>query len=271
MESHGIQSQTIFCRPIEQLDIVNDADLKKILCYPNPLSQECSKRLEEVRSLGIKAIFNYGQLRIGKLSIIGKGHAGVVTLAYHSLYGYVALKIRRIDSKRDSLRREALIMKFAEDVNGIPRVYDYTDNFIVREYIDGYVLKDYISRNIDGQRLRILLASLIELFYRLDIRGIDVEEIRNPLKQIVVKCGDPRNVYIVDLESARIRKNPSNLSRILSFILNGKIGNRYVYEIIDLGYEHRKRLLLYATMYKRGDDREREEIVNRILDVILGP
>ncbi|ADM28631.1 Ser/Thr protein kinase [Ignisphaera aggregans DSM 17230] len=260
----------IFCRHLNQFDVVNDADLDKILCYPNPLSQECSKRLEEVKSLGIKAIFNYGSIKIGKLSVIGKGHAGIVTLAYHNLYGYVALKIRRIDSKRDSLRQEALIMKLAEDVNGIPRVYDYTDNFIVREYIDGYILRDYISNNIDSQRLRILLISLIELFYKLDIRGIDVEEIRNPLKQIVVRCDDPRNVYIIDLESARIRKNSNNLPRVLSFILNGKIGDKYVYEIIDLGYNHRKTLLLYATMYKRGSNEERREMANRIIDVILG-
>jgi len=270
MKGYGVQNRImIFCRSLDQFDVVSDADLDKILCYPNPLTKDCSKRLEELKSLGVKTIFSYGSIRIGKLSVVGKGHAGIVTLAYHNLYGYVALKIRRIDSKRDSLRQEALIMKFAEDINGIPRVYDYTDNFIVREYIDGYILKDYIKENIDSQKLRVLLISLIELFYKLDIRGIDVEEIRNPLKQIVVKCGDPRNVYIVDLESARIRKNSSNLSRILSFILNGKIGNKYVYEIIDLSYDHRKTLLLYAMIYKRGSDKERREIVNEIVDTIL--
>ncbi len=270
MKSCEVRNHTkTFCKSIEQLDTISDVDLDKILCYPNPLSQNCSKRLKEIKSLGIKAIFSYGSIKIGKLSIIGKGHAGLVTLAYHNLYGYVALKIRRMDSKRDSLRQEALIMKFAEDIKGIPRVYDYTDDFIIREYIDGYTLKDFIKKNIDSEKIKILLMNLIELFYNLDIRGIDVEEIRNPLKQIVVKCGDSRNVYIVDLESAKIKKNPNNLSRILSFILNGKIGNRYIYEIIGLDYDHRKTLLLYAMIYKRGGGKERREIVNKIVDKIL--
>ncbi len=249
--------------------MVNDIDLDKILCYPNTSPQKCSGRLEEVKNLGIKTIFSYGSIKIGRYNIVGKGHAGIVVLAYHDIYGYVALKIRRIDSKRDSLRQEALIMKYAEDIEGIPKVYSYTDNLIVREYIDGYILKDFVKQNIDGQKLRILLGNIIRLFYNLDVKGIDVEEIRNPSKQIVIRCGNPRYIYIVDLESARIRKSPSNLSRIVSFILNGKINNKFVYELIDLDYNHRKNLLLYATIYKRESDEKRGEIVNKIIDEIL--
>lgn len=263
-------SMMTLCKPLDYLDVVSNADLDKILCYPNPMLQSCPERLEEVKSLGIKTVFSYGSIRIGKLNIIGKGHAGVIALAYHDVYGYVALKIRRIDSKRDSLRQEALIMKYAEDIKGIPRVYSYTDDFIVREYIDGDILKNFIKQNIDSQKLRILLENIVKLFYNLDARGIDIDEIRNPLKQIVIRCSNPREVYIVDLESVRIGKGSNNLLRIISFILKGKIGNKFVYEVIDLGYEHRKTLLFYATIYKRGDDEKRREVLNKIIDEILG-
>src|SRR2546426_8792393 len=79
---------------------------KVLLAYPRPSDESVGYRIRQLKSLGIEGLEFEGPLRIGKLSVLGKGVAGLVIAGVAS-GGRVAVKIRRDDSRRRSMLYEA--------------------------------------------------------------------------------------------------------------------------------------------------------------------
>ncbi len=260
----------VFCQDYV-FDEVDIAEASNVVCYPPIYAINCDARIEELRRLGIEKIISFGKLAIGGIRVVGKGHAAVVVLAKHRDLGIVALKIRRMDSKRLSIAHEGELLEKASSVGAAPRVYTYTDNVIVREYIDGPTLRDYVLQHLnDVEALRRVAVSLIEASYALDTVGIELEEISIPLTQTVLPCGNPSKAMFIDFESARKSQNPSNVTSVLGFIIGRSICGKPFRELIELTSDAIAKLRDLARQYKKSPPSERARIVEEMRTLILG-
>ncbi len=255
----------VLCREVAGVEVPIEHGAE-VVCYPTPWHPHCRSRLSRLRELGVTALISYGKHQVGEVKIVGKGHAAVVVLAKHQDHGLVAVKIRRMDSKRLSLEPEGELLKLAEETGFVPKVYAFDKDFVIREYVDGPTLKEYIEV-ANRCELRKLFASIARGFAKMDLMGVDVEEVSKPLTQIVVECGNPLAPKLVDLESARRSQKASSLTRFLGFLARYVKGVP-VYEILGLGSSDFARIRELANRYKRALGSEKREIAEEIARII---
>ncbi|MCI4435534.1 MAG: hypothetical protein JHC33_01810 [Ignisphaera sp.] len=255
----------MLCRDYELKPIVDREKLCRVLCFPRVEEECCFSRLSQIRGLGVVEIYDFGKVVLEDgVRVVGKGHAAVVVLARYN-NELVAVKIRRLDSKRDSLEREAELLILAKASSFVPKVYAYSRDFIVREFIDGPTLKEFMA-TVSLQQLRNGFAKLIEAAYSLDRIGIDINEISRPDTQVIFECGDPLKPRFIDLESARVSHNASNVTRIVASIMR----YRKAYPLfLDLSDEEIEYVLMLAKKYKIAEADSRKDIVERIILTLL--
>ncbi|KAG2471498.1 MAG: hypothetical protein NPMRD2_2700001, partial [Nitrosopumilales archaeon] len=76
-----------------------------IIGYPNATKKQVLLRIAQMKKLGINSVSFQGDLKLGSISILGKGYVGIVVLAKRQ-NKIVAVKIRRSDSQRKEMNRE---------------------------------------------------------------------------------------------------------------------------------------------------------------------
>jgi len=247
---------------------LEDPDICLVIFYPfrEENREICKERIRELKDLGVTGVINYGPVSIGKFKVLGKGHAAIVSLAAHKSMGVVALKIRRSDSKRDSLENEAFILKILSETGYVPKLFLYSKNFIVREFIEGLLLKDFLEKYRDNhQMIRDLAENLVRSAWKIDSFNVDIEEISRPDKQIIIKNNDLLKIYYIDLESAKTNDHPANLNRIISFL----ISNKLMREALNIDENIVNILLSYLRDYRRGDHVIRERILIKIIETLF--
>src|SRR5438046_9206711 len=111
-----------------------------------------------------------GASKIGKLSILGKG---VVRFVFTGLSGRdrVAVKIRRVDSRRNSMAHEAEMMKAANDAGIGPKCLGSSQDILKMQYVYGQRLPSWLS-SLEGRgrraRARTTFKELFQQCARLD-------------------------------------------------------------------------------------------------------
>src|SRR5262249_28818180 len=93
-----------------------------ILAYPKADTSTVASRIRQLSELGVYALEFAGPLKLGNLSVMGKGVAGIVIVGI-TVSGRIAVKIRRTDSRRISLEREASMLRMANGVDVGPRYH----------------------------------------------------------------------------------------------------------------------------------------------------
>ena len=192
----------------------------KILGYPKASKRQIKSRILELEKLKIKSISLYGPTTIGKLAILGKGYVGVVVLAKKGTKE-IAIKIRRTDSQRKEMKREAKLLETVNSVNVGPRLYDVSKNFVVMEYLEGEKIGDWI-KNLNGKgsvkRLKLVIKSVLEDCYQLDQIGFDHGELSSISKHVIVGITKPT---LIDFESSSTKRRVSNVTSITQAIFIG--------------------------------------------------
>ncbi len=145
-----------------------------------------------LRECGVDGFVSAGNVSIDGFKVVGKGHSSIVVLGSHDGRGVVAVKVRRIDSKHPSLRREAVLQEEASRAGVAPRVYCFSDDFIVMDYIDGVHLGDAVLSDSNVSRV-------LEAAYILDVAGVNHKELSRPWRHVLLL--DSRAV-IIDYGSA---------------------------------------------------------------------
>ena len=191
-------------------------DLRVLYAISFPRPTTCSfQRISELKAMGIESVLNCGRSLLwtpfGELRVLGKGHAGVVILS-RNRGKFIAIKARRIDSKRKSLRDEALYQTLAANSGVAPKVVGFSDNFVISEAIIGPLLLDLVKEG--ALTAQHLLAS-VESLATLDKINILHKEISRPLKNIIFSDS---KALILDYESAK--RGCGNLSKFASWLLN---------------------------------------------------
>jgi putative serine/threonine protein kinase len=231
-----------------------------IVCYPKRDEDELSKRVKEMRRLGVKALNFKGEKHIGSILVLGKGYVGVVVLAQTGT-GLAALKIRRTDSGRADMRHEAEMLRFANSVGVGPKLLGFTENLLMTEFVDGALVSTWIEslEKTESVRLKVrnVLREILEQCWKLDEIGVDHGELSWASKHIVV--GNDNRVCILDFETASARRKVSNVTSVCHFLfMRGKTAD-LTYERI--GMIDRGVLLEALRSYKETRTREKFEAV----------
>src|SRR5919197_443120 len=200
--------------------------LRNVISYPEYAMRKYSIRLNEISSFGITHFLPAGRTRIGKLVIAGKGCVGIV-LKVRAHNKICALKIRRTDANRDTMKREAYLHEIANSAGIGPVLFQSSENLIMMEFIDGLSIIEWKNReNMTADEACKLAVSILEQCYHLDIAQIDHGQL-SCLAHHVIASKSNNSPNIIDFESSSTKRKPSNVTAAAqSLFLSGPISIR---------------------------------------------
>ncbi len=236
--------------PISKL---SEEPYSTVLAYPKPTKPKIKSRIKELKKLGIKSVSFQGELKLGKLNVLGKGYVGVVVLAKNKKKK-VAIKIRRIDSARKEMSNEAKFLKIANNAGVGPVLIDNSKNFLVMEYLDGKRISNWVKDLKEKKNSKLLkskIRKVLEDCYNLDRVGLDHGELSNITKHVII---GNKKTTIIDLESASIERKASNVTSATQGIFIGSGISKVVKKIYKL--PPKSKIIKALRTYKHSQSRE---------------
>jgi putative serine/threonine protein kinase len=210
--------------PIERL---RESPYDKIICYPNPTSSETYSRIKELKSLEVEAFIIKGNIKVFGIPILGKGHVGIVVATQQKSHEY-ALKIRRVDANRNSMRKEVEMLKRVNQIKVGPKLHNYTKNFILMELIEGRNIRTWLEQ-ATKKEINRNLKDLMERCRRLDKTGIDHGELSKAHKHLIVTPSG--KIRIIDFESASNSRRVSNLTSVIHYLFFQKENSQIIKKV----------------------------------------
>lgn len=229
-----------------------------VMCYPKTENIELQKRLLELQKLGVKAVEFCGKKEVFNTPILGKGHVGIVIVAYLNRLK-IALKIRRVDADRSGLQHEAKMLYNANSVHVGPKILGFSKDFLLMQFINGDLFPDWLEKHNEKAQLKRLLNDVLEQCWRLDGIRLDHGELVHAPKHIILSGED--KPFIVDYETASVSRKPANVTSLCHFLFIGSAVAKRINE--RLGKRDLKVLIDALRHYKSNRTRENfEKILN---------
>ena len=128
---------------------------------------QIKSRIKELEDLGVESISFQGKLELGTINILGKGYVGIVVLGKIGRKK-VAVKIRRNDSPRKNLKKEAKLLKIINKHKIGPKLVAFSNNFLVMEYLDGEKIGDWVvdlKKKGGSSQLKVIIKKILEDCY----------------------------------------------------------------------------------------------------------
>jgi putative serine/threonine protein kinase len=240
-------AETIYIVPIESL--ARDP-YKALIAYPKPTADAVEDRIGQLKELGVTQLEFQGPVKMGRLSVLGKGVVGLVFSGTADGI-HVAVKIRRVDSRRNNMSHEAEMIRAANNAGIGPRLLSSSRDILKMQFINGQTLPPWI-KSLKGRgtraRVRSTFKSLLEQCARLDAYGLDHGELSRAHKNIIVSAED--QPCILDFESASLMRRVNNFTSLTQYLfLSGRFSRRVVRV---LGPIEREKLVEYLRLYKSG-------------------
>lgn len=234
----------------------------EFLCWPQFNQTEAEQRVEQLVSLGVESVATGGPHKVLGTPILGKGHAGVVIRAIYQ-GKEIALKARRTDTSRVSMRREAGFLEHTNKWGVGPRIYGFSDDFLVMEKLEGPYFGDWFKANINNRdEVMENIRAILDIAWRLDQSGLDHGELTRIRRHYIVTTEGPR---VIDFESASLGREPSNLTcTVQSLFMNTSFAGVYdeVYGLPD-----REKLIDALRKYKSNPTEENYRAILRVCDL----
>lgn len=187
--------------------------------YPRSTARQRMARASELAGLGIESVLPAGPTMLGRTPVLGKGYSGVVVLGRDARGRRRAVKIRRTDSQRTSMRGERELLAAANAAGVGPRLDGATRNFLVMSYVGGERIGAWVA-GLGGRgaatRLKAVARRILTDCHRLDRAGIDHGELSNITKHIIVTKDD--RPVLIDFESASTNRRPANVTSVAQAI-----------------------------------------------------
>jgi putative serine/threonine protein kinase len=225
---------------------INVSDLKvdlhgSVLCYPGKDLSSFSNRVKQLKELGIGKVTFEGSSKIGSYGVVGKGCVSVVLKARLEDHDdlVVALKSRRVDANRESMRKDYDLQRIANSVGVGPTAIRASNDFFAMEYVDSTKIGKWLEKlKTKGSKklVKSILRDSLAQCFKLDERGLDHGELSNPTKHILIrkdKEGEaiPKTV-IIDYESSSIARRASNFTSVAQFFFLGSYQSTKIKRII---------------------------------------
>ncbi len=238
------------------LDELTAEPYATIICYPRSSKAELRKRLKELERLGVNSVEFSGEKTMLNVQVLGKGCVGIVIIAYAD-HQKAALKIRRVDADRNSMRHEAELLKKANSVCVGPRLQKVSRNFLLMQFIEGDLLLTWLKKTRSKVRIRRVLRAILEQCFALDCAGLDHGELSRASKHVIVDLAD--ELFLVDFESASLGRKPANVTSVCQFLFLhgetamkvrkklGKIDDRALLDFLRI-YKHDRTRVNFETL-----------------------
>ena len=240
---------------------ITEPPYSDIWVYPKGTKAQIKSRIKELDSLDVESISFQGELQVGTISILGKGYVGIVVLGKIGRKK-VAVKIRRIDSTRKNLKKEAELLKITNQSNVGPKLVDFSKNFLVMEYLEGKKIGDWITglkEKGSSSQLKVVIKKILEDCYSLDRVGLDHGELSNIAKHVIVGS----KITIIDFESSSLDRKVSNVtSATQAFYIGSGIS-----KIVGHKYKIPKKEKMISVLRRYKQEQTRDSF-EKLLDVL---
>jgi len=240
---------------------ITEPPYSDIWVYPKGTKAQIKSRIKELDSLDVESISFQGELQVGTISILGKGYVGIVVLGKIGRKK-VAVKIRRIDSTRKNLKKEAELLKITNQSNVGPKLVDFSKNFLVMEYLEGKKIGDWVTglkEKGSSSQLKVVIKKILEDCYSLDRVGLDHGELSNIAKHVIVGS----KITIIDFESSSLDRKVSNVtSATQAFYIGSGIS-----KIVGHKYKIPKKEKMISVLRRYKQEQTRDSF-EKLLDVL---
>ena len=235
-----------------------------IIGYPSATKKQIQLRISQMKKLGINSVSFHGDLKLGKINVLGKGYVGIVVLAKQRRK-IVALKIRRTDSQRKEMKREAELLKIANSSNVGPRLFSSSKNFLVMEFLDGKKIGAWVKElkgKGSAKKLKTIIKKVLEDCYNLDKIGLDHGELSSISKHVIISKS---KTTIIDFESSSTNRRVSNVTSATQAIFIGSGIAKTIKKIYEI--PSKERIIKALRDYKEDSSRENFDMLLKILKV----
>ena len=240
---------------------ITEPPYSNIWVYPKGTKAQIKSRIKELMALGVESISFQGKLEIGTISILGKGYVGIVVLGKIGRKK-VAVKIRRNDSPRKNLKKEAELLKIINEYKIGPKLVAFSKNFLVMEYLDGEKIGDWVvdlKKKGDSSRLKTIIKKILEDCYRLDRIGLDHGELSNLSKHVIIG----KRITIIDFESSSMNRKVSNVTSATQALCIGSGISKIISHVYRI--PKKQKMITVLRRYKREETRDSFENLLSVL------
>ena len=244
-----------------KLDKITEAPYSNIWVYPKGTKSQIKSRIKELETLGVESISFQGELQIGTISILGKGYVGIVVLGKIGRKK-IAVKIRRNDSPRKNLKKEAELLKITNRSNVGPKLVGFSKNFLVMEYLEGKKIRDWVAnlkKKGSSSQLKTVIKKVLEDCYSLDRMGLDHGELSNLSKHVIIG----KRITIIDFESSSMNRKVSNVTSATQALCIGSGISKIISHVYRI--PKKQKMITVLRRYKHEGTRESFE---NLLDVL---
>jgi putative serine/threonine protein kinase len=246
---------------------INSPIISKLISYPKLDIYEYHKRMIDLDKIGIEDAILEGPTKLGELNILGKGHSGIVLKVTASSKETMALKIRRVDSRRKDSLTEVSNQKFANLAGIGPQIIDHTNDLILMELITGRGIYDWLQdpttfHLVTCTNIINIVTEILEQCYKLDVLHLDHGELTRIDNHVMVS--ENNQISLIDFESASTKRNPCNVtSASQALLLSGGSISKKICKFIDI--KNPELLLNCLKKYKKIKNRQNfEEILSLV-------
>ena len=172
------------------------------------------------------------------------------------------MKIRRNDSPRKNLKKEAELLNIINNHKIGPKLIASSKNFLVMEDLDGKKIADWVvdlKKKGGSSQLKVIIKKILEDCYSLDRIGLDNGELSNLSKHVIIG----KKTTIIDCESASMNRKVSNVtSATQAFCIGSGIA-----KIIGSVYKIPKKQKMITVLRRYKHEGTRESFDN-LLDIL---
>jgi len=244
-----------------KLGKITEPPYSDIWVYPKGTRAQIKSRIKELKALGVESISFQGKLQVGTISILGKGYVGIVVLGKIGRKE-VAVKIRRNDSPRKNLKREAELLKITNQSNVGPKLVGFSKNFLVMEYLEGEKIGDWVAslkKRGSSSQLKTIIKKILEDCYKLDRIGLDHGELSHIVKHVIVG----NKTTIIDFESSSMDRKVSNVTSATQALCIGSGISKIIGRVYKI--PKKQKMISVLRRYKREGTRESFENLLSVL------
>jgi len=240
---------------------ITEPPYSDIWVYPKGTKSQIKSRIKELGTLGVESISFQGELQVGTINILGKGYVGIVVLGKIGRKK-VAVKIRRNDSPRKNLKKEAELLKIINEYKIGPKLVAFSKNFLVMEYLDGEKIGDWVvdlKKKGGSLRLKTIIKKILEDCYRLDRIGLDHGELSNLSKHVIIG----KRITIIDFESSSMNRKVSNVTSATQALCIGSGISKIISHVYRI--PKKQKMITVLRRYKQEETRDSFENLLSVL------
>ena len=209
-----------------------------LLCYPRFSTLDYATKIKDLFLMDLKFVILEGSTVLHNNNILGKGCEGLVLKVENINNEFMALKIKRTDSCRFSMKNEFEFYKLANGYEIGPEVYSYNADMLLMEFLDGSSIENwFLKTKLDSYIIKTVIIDILSQCFILDKINLDHGQLNKLYNHIIISPGNLR-CTIIDFESGSTSRRVSNLTSAFQGLLFKGIISRQINKFIN--YESKK-------------------------------